>query len=101
MSDFTAEAQVPPSVANLVEATKKQLLSCKVAASTSEKVLPFSTNLELRELYINFFGGLRLGKLLEDLDLMMWMMMEYRMRMSLHIIMKIHLMFLYLMSHTL
>ena len=32
-------------------------------------IMPFSKDLELRERYINFFGALRLGKLLEDLDL--------------------------------
>ena len=69
MSDIPIEAHVPPSVTKLVEAPTKPRLSRKVAASASEKVLPFSTDLELRERYINFFGGLRLGKLLEDLDL--------------------------------
>ena len=69
MSNIPVDAQVPPSGAKFVEESKKLLLSCKVSASASEKVLPFSTDLELRERYINFFGGLRLGKLLEDLDL--------------------------------
>lgn len=37
--------------------------------SCFEKIYPFGSDLELREEYINFFGGLRIGKLLEDLDL--------------------------------
>ncbi|MGA1599461.1 MAG: hotdog domain-containing protein [bacterium] len=37
--------------------------------SRFEKVLPFGQNPELRERYVNFFGGLRIGKLLEELDL--------------------------------
>ena len=69
MSDIPIEAHVPPSVTKLVEAPTKPRLSRKVAASASVKVLPFSTDLELRERYINFFRGLRLGKLLEELDL--------------------------------
>ena len=69
MSDIPIEAHVPPSVTKLVEVPTKPRFSRKVAASASEKVLPFSTDLELRERYINFFRGLRLGKLLEDLDL--------------------------------
>lgn len=31
-------------------------------------LLPFSTDLALREQYINFYGNLRMGKILEDLD---------------------------------
>ncbi len=39
-----------------------------VSDSAFEKILPFGTDLKLRDSYINFFDGLRLGKLLEDLD---------------------------------
>ena len=46
----------------------KPLINRKVSDSWIEKILPFNKDLELRESYINFFGGLRLGKLLEDLD---------------------------------
>ena len=46
----------------------RPLVSRIVADSALEKILPFSTDLELREGYINFFDGIRLGKLLEDLD---------------------------------
>ena len=69
MSDIPIEAYDTSLVTKLVEARKTRQLCRKVAAAASEKVLPFSTDLELRERYINFFGGLRLGKLLEDLDL--------------------------------
>jgi len=48
--------------------SSKPLINRKVSDSSLEKILPFNTDLELRESYINFFGGLRLGKLLEDLD---------------------------------
>ena len=41
----------------------------KTADSEIEKIMPFSIDIELRDHYINFFGALRLGKLLEDLDL--------------------------------
>ena len=33
-----------------------------------EVLLPFSTDLALREQYINFYGNLRMGKIREDLD---------------------------------
>ena len=48
---------------------KKSLPARKTADSEINKVMPFSKDKELRERYINFFGALRLGKLLEDLDL--------------------------------
>ena len=69
MSDIPVGAQVPPSRAKLTEVPNKPLVTSKVTDSAFEKVLPFSTDLELRDRYINFFGGLRLGILLEDLDL--------------------------------
>ena len=47
----------------------KSLPIRKNADSEIKKIMPFSNDLELRERYINFFGALRLGKLLEDLDL--------------------------------
>ena len=48
---------------------KKPLSARKPADSSIKMIMPFSKDLELRERYINFFGALRLGKLLEDLDL--------------------------------
>ncbi|MBG56501.1 MAG: hypothetical protein CL935_05200 [Deltaproteobacteria bacterium] len=48
---------------------KKILTVRKTTDSDIEKIMPFSEDLELRDRYINFFGALRLGKLLEDLDL--------------------------------
>jgi len=36
--------------------------------SIVEVLLPFSTDIALREQYINFYGNLRMGKILEDLD---------------------------------
>ena len=47
---------------------KRPLIARKVSDSAFEKILPFSNNFELRDSYVNFFNGLRLGKLLEDLD---------------------------------
>ena len=35
--------------------------------SCFEKIYPFESDLKLREEYINFFGGLRIGKLLDCL----------------------------------
>lgn len=69
MSEIPVGAQVPPSRAELTKVPNRPLVTSKVTDSAFEKVLPFSTDLELRDRYINFFGGLRLGKLLEDLDL--------------------------------
>ena len=69
MSDIPFEAQIPPSKTKLAATLNKPLLTCKVSQSSIEKILLFSTDLELRERYQNFFNGLRLGKLLEDLDL--------------------------------
>ena len=48
---------------------KKSLSARKTTDSSIKMIMPFSNDLELRERYINFFGALRLGKLLEDLDL--------------------------------
>ena len=48
---------------------KKSLSPRKTSDSAIKMIMPFSKDLELRERYINFFGALRLGKLLEDLDL--------------------------------
>ena len=47
----------------------KSFSARKTADSAIKKIMPFSKDIELRECYINFFGALRLGKLLEDLDL--------------------------------
>ena len=47
----------------------KTLSVRKTADSEIKKIMLFSKDIELRERYINFFGALRLGKLLEDLDL--------------------------------
>jgi len=56
-------------MSTLFESLHKPLVTCKVEDSAFEKILPFGTDLELRDRYINFFGGLRLGKLLEEFDL--------------------------------
>lgn len=40
----------------------------RMAESYCEVVLPFRTDLLLREEYVNVFKGLRFGKLMEDLD---------------------------------
>ena len=39
------------------------------SASAFEKNLPFSSDPELRDQYINYFGDLRFGKILEELDM--------------------------------
>ena len=43
-------------------------LSKSMSESYVEGILPFTTDPSVREDYVNSFGGLRLGKLLEDLD---------------------------------
>lgn len=37
--------------------------------SVYEKILPFGSDTKLRENYVNFFGDLRFGKLLEEMDM--------------------------------
>ena len=69
MSDIPVEAQVPPVNKKIPVSRNIPLSVRKTAESACKKVMPFSRDLELRERYKNFFGGLRLGKLLEDLDL--------------------------------
>jgi len=49
MSDIPVGAQVPPSRAELTEVPNKPLVTSKVTDSAFEKVLPFSTDLELRD----------------------------------------------------
>ncbi|KAL6075985.1 Thioesterase/thiol ester dehydrase-isomerase [Balamuthia mandrillaris] len=44
------------------------LLDKTPAESAVELYLPFSTDQNLREQYVNFYGNLRFGKILEDLD---------------------------------
>ncbi len=51
------------------EAAERPLQRRQVEESRFEKIIPLSTNEALRDRYINFFGGLRVGKLLEELDL--------------------------------
>ncbi|RZO44655.1 MAG: hypothetical protein EVA81_05980, partial [Proteobacteria bacterium] len=69
MSEIPCEVQFIPSKTKAYKSINKKLITAKVTDSAIEKILPFSSDLELRERYINFFNGLRLGKLLEDLDL--------------------------------
>jgi acyl-coenzyme A thioesterase 9 len=51
------------------DGAKQPLSERPPSVSSFEEILPFRTDAELRERYLNFFGGLRLGKLLEDFDL--------------------------------
>jgi acyl-coenzyme A thioesterase 9 len=44
------------------------LVAKSPTASVREKILPFGSDLQLREQYINYFGDIRFGKLLEELD---------------------------------
>ncbi|BFZ65420.1 hypothetical protein YB2330_006586 [Saitoella coloradoensis] len=50
------------------ESTKRKLIPKRMAESYVEGVLPFSSDADMREDYQNTWGGLRLGKLFEDLD---------------------------------
>ncbi|KAJ2002088.1 hypothetical protein H4R26_003788, partial [Coemansia thaxteri] len=47
---------------------KQPLVLKKISDSFTETFLPFKDNLALREEYINSYGEIRLGKVLEDLD---------------------------------
>ena len=67
MSEISPEARAIPQSSK--GGSNVPLIERGPAESCFEKVFPFSSDRELREEYINFFGGLRLGKLLEDLDL--------------------------------
>lgn len=46
-----------------VQPTPKRMID-----SYCQVVLPFASDLQLREEYVNVYRGLRLGKLMEDLD---------------------------------
>ncbi|KAJ2611865.1 hypothetical protein H4S08_002965 [Coemansia sp. RSA 1365] len=47
---------------------QQPLVLKKISDSFTETYLPFKDNLALREEYINYYGDIRLGKVLEDLD---------------------------------
>ncbi|KAJ1943748.1 hypothetical protein FBU59_002814, partial [Linderina macrospora] len=47
---------------------KQPLVLKKISDSFTETFLPFKDNRALREEYVNFYGEIRLGKVLEDLD---------------------------------
>ena len=69
MSEVPSEAQFAPENATQIKNTELPLKFRTIEESFIEKILPFSSDQELRERYINFFDGLRMGKLLEELDL--------------------------------
>ncbi|XP_065656297.1 acyl-coenzyme A thioesterase 9, mitochondrial isoform X3 [Hydra vulgaris] len=47
---------------------QNELVKRSLTDSVQEVILPFGTNINIRENYLNFFGAIRFGKLLEDLD---------------------------------
>ncbi|KAJ1665033.1 hypothetical protein EV178_003599 [Coemansia sp. RSA 1646] len=51
-----------------VRRPKQPLVLKRISDSFTETYLPFKDNLALREEYINYYGDIRLGKVLEDLD---------------------------------
>ena len=67
MSEVPSEARTVPQMTTELKHATLQKMSPGV--SCFEKIYPFEPDLKLREEYINFFGGLRIGKLLEDLDM--------------------------------
>ncbi len=67
MSEIPQDAQQAPE--GHVQSPGMPLIARTPGESGYEQVFPFSSDSALRERTINFFGGLRLGKLLEDLDL--------------------------------
>ncbi|KAJ2726154.1 hypothetical protein GGI07_000793 [Coemansia sp. Benny D115] len=68
-SDYMAIMQRINSDSTLKEHREKQpLVLKKISDSFTEMFLPFKDDLALRENYINYYGDIRLGKVLEDLD---------------------------------
>ena len=67
MSEVPPEAHRVPKTESFLK--NSPLLERSPRDSRLEKFYQFSSDLELREEYSNFFGGLRIGKILEDLDL--------------------------------
>jgi len=62
-ADSTAAATLTPAgpaPAHLLNKTPRD--------SWIELLMPFSTDARLREQYVNYHGGVRFGKILEDLD---------------------------------
>ncbi|KAJ1964236.1 hypothetical protein GGI12_001560, partial [Dipsacomyces acuminosporus] len=51
-----------------VRRPRQPLVLKKISDSVTETFLPFKDNRELREQYVNYYGKIRLGKVLEDLD---------------------------------
>ena len=59
MSEVSAEARTVPKMATELE--NGPLEERSPGESCFEKIYPFGSDLELREEYINFFGGLVVG----------------------------------------
>lgn len=66
---FTKQSGLKDTLANLLVVGGNPKLSPKrMSDSYCQVEMPFGTNPNIREEYVNVFGGLRYGKLLEDLD---------------------------------
>ncbi|KAJ1644139.1 hypothetical protein LPJ64_004151 [Coemansia asiatica] len=68
-SDYVSILQrITSENASEVRREKQPLVLKKISDSFIETFLPFKDNLSLREEYVNYYGDIRLGKVLEDLD---------------------------------
>ncbi|KAJ2783293.1 hypothetical protein GGI15_002630, partial [Coemansia interrupta] len=68
-SDYMSILQrITSENASEVRREKQPLVLKRIRDSYVETYLPFKDNLTLREDYVNYYGDIRLGKVLEDLD---------------------------------
>ncbi|KAJ1720410.1 hypothetical protein LPJ53_004961 [Coemansia erecta] len=68
-SDYMSILQrITSENASEIRREKQPLVLKRISDSFVETYLPFKDNLNLREDYVNYYGDIRLGKVLEDLD---------------------------------
>ncbi|XP_078693239.1 acyl-coenzyme A thioesterase 9, mitochondrial-like [Branchiostoma floridae x Branchiostoma belcheri] len=65
---WSVEAEDRSKLASQLPVSQDELTPRRSADSRQQAVIPLSTNERLREKYINFFKGIRFGRILEDLD---------------------------------
>lgn len=70
MRDINEAIDKYESYGNIKDLESKKPLAKRMHESYVEGILPFTTDETVREDYMNSFGGIRLGKILEDLDAM-------------------------------
>ncbi|XP_035692584.1 acyl-coenzyme A thioesterase 9, mitochondrial-like [Branchiostoma floridae] len=65
---WSVEAEDRSKLATQLPSSQDELTPRRSAESRQQVVIPLATNEPLREKYINFFKGIRFGRILEDLD---------------------------------